>query len=313
MDAALVDQVRLNFSPGTLKALNGVIGLMMFGMAIDMKAEDFLRVLRSPKGPVIGLIAQFLLLPAFTFLLTLVLPVMPSIALGMMLVAACPGGNLSNLLTYLARGNAALSVSMTAVSSVAAIIMTPLNVSLWGSLNPKTQAILHQVSLSPLDVLGTIILILGLPMVAGITVSRMFPGLADKVRRPVKIFSMLFFLVVVAFALKANWDYFVTYVGVIFFVVLVHNALALSVGYGASTVFGLPKRDRRAVCIEVGIQNSALALVLIFDFFDGLGGMAIIAGLWGIWHIVSGLLLATAFNGFKLGGVPEEAPEEVPA
>jgi BASS family bile acid:Na+ symporter len=313
MDAAAVDQVRLNFSPGTLTALNVVIGLMMFGMAIDMKAEDFARVLRAPKGPLIGLLAQFVLLPAFTFLLTLVLPVQPSIALGMMLVAACPGGNLSNLLTYLARGNTALSVSMTAVSSVVAIVMTPLNVSLWGALNPKTQALLHEVSLSPADVLGTIVLILGLPMVAGIGVSRLVPGLADKVRRPVKVFSMIFFLFVFAFALKANWDYFVSYVGVIFFAVVLHNALALSVGYGSAALFGLPRRDRRAVCIEVGIQNSALALVLIFDFFDGLGGMAIIAGLWGIWHIVSGLLLATAFNGFQLGADPEEAPEEAPA
>lgn len=313
MDAAALDQVRLNFSPGTLKALNAVIGLMMFGMAIDMKLEDFSRIVKSPKGPLIGLLAQFLLLPAFTFGLTMVLPVMPSIALGMMLVAACPGGNLSNLITYLARGNAALSVSMTAVSSVAAIVMTPINVSLWGSLNPATQGILRDVSLSPLDVLGTIVLILGVPMVAGISVSRAFPGLADKVRKPVKIFSLTFFVIVVGFALKANWDYFVTYVGMIFFAVVAHNALALSVGYGSAALFGLPKRDRRAVCIEVGIQNSALGLVLIFDFFDGLGGMAVIAGLWGIWHIVSGLLLAGVFTGFELGVPPEESAEEVTA
>lgn len=306
MDAAAVDQIRLNFSPNTLTALNVVIGLMMFGMAIDIRIADFIAVARSPKGPLIGMLAQFILLPAFTFLLTLVLPVMPSIALGMILVAACPGGNLSNLLTYLARGNAALSVSMTAVSSAAAIIMTPLNLSLWGSLNPETHALLHEVSLSPLDVLGTIVMILGLPMLAGITVSRIFPGLAVKVRRPVKIFSMLFFIAVVAFALKANWDYFLTYVGLIFFAVVVHNAVALGVGYGAAALFRLPKPDRKAVCIEVGIQNSALALVLIFDFFDGLGGMAIIAGMWGIWHIISGLTLATAFNGFKLAATPEE-------
>ncbi len=306
MDAAAVDQVRLNFNPTTLHALNAVIGLMMFGVAIDMKVADFRRVLISPKGPLIGFLAQFILLPALTFCLTMLIPVAPSIALGMMLVAACPGGNLSNLVTYLAKGNTALSVSMTAVSSVAAIVMTPLNVSLWGSLNPATAAILHDVSLSPLDVLGTIILILGLPMAAGLTVSRFVPGLADKVRRPLKIFSMVFFLAVVAFALKANWHYFMTYVGMIFFAVAAHNALALSVGYGAASIFGLPKRDRRAVCIEVGIQNSALGLVLIFDFFDGLGGMAIIAGLWGIWHIVSGLTLAMAFNGFRLGSAPKE-------
>lgn len=291
-----VDEIHLAFTPGTLRLLNAVIALMMFGMAIDMKVADFRRVLAAPKGPLIGLLAQFLLLPALTFGLTRVLDVTPSIALGMMLVAACPGGNLSNLLTYLARGNPALSVSMTAVSSVAAIFMTPLNISVWGGLNPDTQPILRDVALSPGDVFGTIVLILGVPMVAGLLVARRFPQLAQRVRGPLKVFSVVVFLAVVGLALKANWDYFVAYVGLIFFAVMAHNALALGLGYGAAAVAGLPVRDRRAVCIEVGIQNSALGLVLIFDFFDGLGGMAIIAGLWGIWHIVSGLSLATLFN-----------------
>ncbi len=280
MEPTTVDQVRLNFDEGSLTALNVVIGLMMFGMALDLRLEDFKRVLRSPKGPAIGLGAQFVLLPAFTFVLTLVLPVVPSMALGMMLVAACPGGNLSNLMTYLARGNAALSVSMTAVSTAAAIVMTPLNLSVWGSLNPATAPILREVSLSPLDVLGTIVLILGIPLVAGLTVSKLFPGLCAKVRRPFKILSILIFMAVVAMALSANWEYFLRFVGLVAFGVFVHNALALSLGYGSARLFRLPPRDARAVSIEVGIQNSALALVLIFNFFDGLGGMAIIAGWW---------------------------------
>ncbi len=296
MEPAAVDQIRLNFNPAMLHTLNAVIALMMFGVAIDMKAEDFRRVFRSPKGPVIGLGAQFILLPALTFILTLILPVAPSIALGMIMVASCPGGNLSNLMTYLSGGNTALSVSMTSISSLAAIVMTPLNLFVWGGLNPATAGVLQDVSLRPLDVLGTILLILALPMAAGLTASHFFGGLADRVRKPLKVLSLTFFLVVVVFALKANWGYFVDYVGGIFFVVVAHNALALTVGYGSAQLFRLPERDRRAVCIEVGIQNSALALALIFEFFSGLGGMAIIAGLWGIWHIVSGLSLALFFS-----------------
>lgn len=296
MEAETIDQVRLNFDPGTLVALNAVIGLMMFGMALDMKLEDFRRVLRSPKGPAVGLVAQFVLLPAFTFLLTLVLPATPSMLLGMMLVAACPGGNLSNVITYLGRGNAALSVSMTAVSTAAAVVMTPLNLSLWGNLNPATRPILRAVSLSPLDVLGTIVLILGIPLAAGLAVSRFFPGLSERARRPFKVFSILVFIAVVGLALKANWDYFLRFVGLAALGVVLHNALALATGYGAGRLFRLPTPDVRAVCIEVGIQNSALALALIFGFFDGLGGMAIIAGLWGIWHIVSGLGVALLFS-----------------
>ncbi len=237
MDAAAVDQISLNFNRSGLFALNAVIGLMMYGMALDMKLDDFKRVIRSPKGPAIGLGAQFVLLPAFTFLLTLVLPVTPSMALGMMLVAACPGGNLSNVMTYLAGGNAALSVSMTAVSTAAAVVMTPLNLSLWGSLNPATHAILRQVSLDPLDVFQTIVLILGIPLVLGIGTSRFYPQLADKIRRPFKTISVVIFCLFVAAALGANWQNFLRAIGLVAFGVFLHNALALNVGYWSARLF----------------------------------------------------------------------------
>jgi len=296
MDAATVDQIRLNFSPQSLVALNGAIGLMMLGVALDLKLADFKRIITSPKAPAIGLGAQFVLLPAFTFLLTLVLRPSPSIALGMILIAACPGGNLSNIMTYLARGNTAISVSMTAVSTAAAVFMTPFNLSLWGSLNPATAPILKQVSLSPLDVFTTIFVILGIPLCLGLLLSRTFPSLADKVRRPFRVVSFLIFVAFVALALKANWAIFLKVIGFIVFVVFAHNALALSLGYFSGRLFGLQERDVRAVAIEVGIQNSALGLVLIFNFFEGLGGMAIIAAWWGIWHIISGLSVATFWS-----------------
>jgi BASS family bile acid:Na+ symporter len=292
MEQAAVDAIRLNFDQHGLLALNAVIGLMMFGMALDLRLEDFKRICLAPKGPLIGLGAQFILLPAFTFLLTLIIRPAPSMALGMIMVAACPGGNLSNLMTYLAGGNAAMSVSMTAVSTAAAIIMTPLNLSVWGSLNPDTAQILRAVSLSPLDVFTTIVVILGIPLAAGITVSRLRPRLVERIRKPFKVISVLVFMSVVALALVGNWDIFLKVIGLVVFVVALHNASALGLGYMAAKGFGLPARDRRAVTIEVGIQNSALALVLIFDFFDGLGGMAIIAAWWGIWHIIAGLTLA---------------------
>jgi BASS family bile acid:Na+ symporter len=292
MDAAAVDQIHLNFSQGGLLALNAVIGLMMYGMALDMRLDDFRRVLRSPKGPAIGLGAQFILLPSFTYLLTLVLPVTPSMALGMIMVAACPGGNLSNVMTYLASGNAALSVSMTAVSTAAAVVMTPLNLAVWGSLNPVTHAILRKVSLNPVDVFQTIVLILGIPLALGLITSRFYPRLVEKIRRPFKIVAVVIFCLFVAAALGANWQNFLRAIGLVAVGVFLHNALALSLGYASARVFGLEERDRRAVAIEVGIQNSALALLLIFQFFGGLGGMAIIAGWWGIWHIISGLSVA---------------------
>jgi BASS family bile acid:Na+ symporter len=292
----VVDNLVLNFDKGSLLILNVLIGLMMFGMALDLDVEDFRRLLRKPKPPAIGLGAQFVLLPAFTFLLTLVLKPEPSIALGMILVASCPGGNLSNIMTYLAGGNAPLSVGMTAVSTAAAIVMTPLNFAIWGSLNPATAPILKRVAIGPLDMFSTIVLILGVPLLLGMLVARWKPTIAEKVRRPFKVFSILVFVGFVGVALANNWQNFLHYIGYVVFAVFVHNALAFTIGYTAGRLTGLEERDVRAVSIEVGLQNSALALVLVFNFFGGLGGMALIAAWWGIWHIIAGLSLATFWS-----------------
>lgn len=287
-----VDALRLAFDPGALVALNAVLGLVMFGVALDLSVEDFRQVARSPLGAGIGLLAQFVLLPAVTWGLTMVLELRPSIALGMILVAACPGGNISNVVTHLARGNTALSIGMTALSTAVAVVMTPLNITFWGGLNPATAAILREVSLDPVSLLLTVFTILGIPLVAGMTVAARRPAFAARIRRPMKGLSLGFFAFIVVAALVANWDNFLHYVGVVMGLVALHNATALALGYGAARAVGLPGRDARAVSIEVGIQNSALGLALIFTFFAGLGGMALVAAWWGVWHIVAGLAVA---------------------
>jgi BASS family bile acid:Na+ symporter len=169
-----IDLVRLNFNPGSLWALNAIIGLVMFGVALDLKLADFKAVLTMPRPVLIGMAGQFVLLPAFTFLLVLAIKPAPSIALGMMLVAACPGGNISNFLTHYAKGNTALSITMTALSTAVAIVMTPLNLSLWGGLNPETAKILKVVALDPLDMLLAVFLLLGLPMIVGMWAGHRF-------------------------------------------------------------------------------------------------------------------------------------------
>lgn len=300
MDPMTIDQVRLNFNPTGIAIINAAIGLMMLGVALELKIEDFKRIIVSPKAPLIGLIAQFILLPALTFVLILIIKPYPSIALGMMLVAACPGGNLSNIMTYLSKGNCAVSISMTAVSTVAAVIMTPLNISFWGRLNPATADILKQVSLNPWDLFVTVFFILGIPLMVGMTVGHYLPNLAQKVKKPFKIFSLVFFIIIVCGAIAANWQYFMKYVGIVMLAVFIHNALALNLGYWSGRLARLDERDCRAVSIEVGIQNSALGLVLVFSFFDGLGGMAILVAWWGIWHIIAGLVTAAIFNLKKL-------------
>jgi BASS family bile acid:Na+ symporter len=291
-----IDLVRLNFNPGTLFLLNCVLGFVMFGVSLELKPEDFKAALRTPRALAIGLLAHHVVFPAFTFLLVLLLQPRPSIALGMILVSACPAGNISNFLTHLAKGNTALSVSISTLSTLAAIVMTPLNVAFWGARYEPAQALLRQVAVNPLEMLLHVALLLGLPLAAGLFVSRRWPRFTERAQRPMKIFSLAFFLVFVLAALGANWNYFVLYVGMVVGVVFIHNASALATGYGMAWATRLPERDRRAVCIECGIQNSGLGLILIFSFFDGLGGMAVVAAWWGIWHIVAGMTVATIWS-----------------
>ena len=166
------DLRRLNFSPASLVALNFVLAFVLFGVALDMKFEDFKGIKSAPLATLIGLLGQFVMLPAVAYLLVLWLEPAPSIALGMMLVAACPGGNISNFLTHYAKGNTALSITMTALSTAVAIVMTPLNLSLWGGLNPDTAKLLKVVALDPAEMLLAVFLLLGLPMLlVGIAVS----------------------------------------------------------------------------------------------------------------------------------------------
>lgn len=291
-----VDEAVLVLNESSLLGLNVLIGLMMFGMALGIDTDDFRSLTRTPKPAAIGLGAQFILLPAATFLITLALDLPASVELGMILVASCPGGNLSNIMTYIAGGNAPLSVGMTAISTAAAVFMTPLNLSIYGRLNTATEPILRSVSLDPVTLFVTIVLILGLPLTLGVLFARWKPEIAARFERPFKIFAVIVFIVFVALALVANWDNFITYIGFLIGIVALHNGAALALGNLASRIAGLAPRDRRAVTLEVGLQNSALALVLIFNFFDGLGGMALIAAWWGVWHIISGLAMAAFWS-----------------
>ena len=298
-----IDEIALNFSPAGLLVMNIVLGIVMFGIALDMKLGDFKLIVNLPRSMLIGLLGQFLLLPALTFMLVYLLRPAPSMALGMILVAACPGGNISNFFTHLARGNTALSVCMSAVSTASAVVMTPLNFTFWGSLYPDATLILRTVAVNAGDLAATIFLLLGLPLSTGLYISHRYPRWAARVKRPMRYFSMGFFVLFVLSALAVNFEYFINYVHIVALIVLVHNGLALLGGYFSARMVGLPENDRRAVAIEVGIQNSGLGLILIFNFFDGLGGMAIIAAWWGIWHIISGMFLAS----FWARRAPEEA------
>lgn len=268
----------------------------MFGVAINLKWSDFLLILQHPKSVIAGLVSQFFLLPALTFLLILIIQPRPSFALGMLLVAACPGGNISNFMASMARGNAALSVSLTAVSSSLAIFMTPINLSFWASLYPPTEAILTSISLDFWDLLKTITTLLLVPIILGMLLRKYRARLADRLHPIMHYSSIAIFAMIILLAFRANFDLFMEYIHYVILLVLIHNAIALASGYQIGRIFKLSVRDKRSIAIETGIQNSGLGLILIFGFFDGLGGMAIVAAWWGIWHIISGLSIAYFWN-----------------
>lgn len=287
-----IDSIQLKFSPDSLMGLNIVLGLIMFGVALDLKLDDFYRIRKEPKSVLIGIFSQFLLLPFLTFFLALFLNPPPSIALGMILVSSCPGGNVSNFIVHLSKGRTVLSVTMTAISTVVAIFMTPFNITFWSSYYPGAESLLTDVSLDPVSMLGTVFTLLGIPLILGMFVASNYPHLAEKLRKPFKILSIVFFILFIGIAFKANIDHFLPSIGLIFMPVFIQNAMAFLIGYVSAKSIGVSEENARAVSIEVGIQNSGLGLILIFNFFKGLGGMALIAAWWGIWHIIAGMTLA---------------------
>jgi len=288
-----IDAVRLHFSPESLVALDLILAFVLFGVALDIKVADFRRIVTAPRGTVIGLVAHSLLLPAVAWLLTMVLKPEPSIALGMILVASCPSGNISNFLVNYARGNTALSVTIAAFSMLGSILFTPFNLAFWGGLNPETRPILQAVALSPWQVFGAVVMLLGVPTTLGVWVSHRYPGFAARARRPFQVLSLVFFVLFVVGALVVNWDFFLQYTHRVLLFVFLLNAFALATGYFTAKLARLPEGDRRAVSLEVGIQNSGFGLALVFNFFGGLGGMAIVAAWWGIWHLLAGLTIST--------------------
>ncbi|WOD43848.1 bile acid:sodium symporter family protein [Hwangdonia lutea] len=287
-----LDNVQINFDTNALWVLNVALALVMFGVALGISLNDFKNLIKQPKLVLLGIVSQFVVLPFVTFLFILLIKPQPSIALGMMMVAACPGGNVSNFMTSLAKGNTALSVSLTAFATFLAMVMTPFNFQLYGNLYQPSAQILKTVQLEPFELVKLVVLILGIPLVLGMLLRFKNNVLADKLSKVLKPLSIVIFIAIVILAFSKNLEIFNNYIHHVLFIGISHNILAILVGFLVARLFKLSFKNQKTLAIETGIQNSGLGLLLIFTFFDGIGGMAILAAFWGIWHIVSGLLLA---------------------
>lgn len=276
--------------------LNFVLGLMVFGVALDIQTRDFVRIIRKPKSVIAGLTAQFFLLPAITCLLTLVVDLPMGVELGMILVASCPGGAVSNFITSLAKGNAALSISMTAVSSILAIFLLPVNFTFWASLNPEAMVLMRSIDVDGWKIFQSLLIVLAIPLTLGQLLVWIRHGWAKTISNYLKYVSivMLFFFIIAA--VMTNSEAFLRYFWLLLIVVAIHNATALLLGYASASLCKLSGSDTRAVAIEVGMQNSSLAIAIVFTQFGAQPGMALISAFWGTWHIVSGLLIALVLH-----------------
>ena len=301
---ASLDAIDVNMNKTGMDIINIVLAFVMFGVALGIKPSSFLDIVRKPKSMIVGIICQIILLPALTFLLTITFKIWisPMIALGMLLVAACPGGNISNFITSFSKGNTELSVSLTAFNTAACIFTTPLNFSFWGKMYlnfAEKRMIIPELDIPFWDIFKTIVILLGVPLLLGCLCSQYLPKVTKALQKPMQYLSIGFFIAMVVLTFGNNVDAFMKCIRYIFFIVLVHNLLALGTGFFTGTVFKVHYKDRRTITIETGIQNSGLGLVLLFNpaIFDPAiwannGGMVVITAWWGVWHIISGLALA---------------------
>jgi BASS family bile acid:Na+ symporter len=295
MNTDALEHVKLNWNPDTTIALNFAIGFIMFGVALGLTKSNFIELYKNPRPTLTGIISQFILLPLFTFILVWLFKPLPGLALGMILVAACPGGNVSNFFSALGKGNVALSVSLTAMASLLAVVFTPFNFEFWGGMLDNTSTLIKKVDISFFQMVKLVFFTIALPLIIGLIFKVKFPALTAKIDKPVRYLSFLILMAIIALAFASNYELFLKYYHYVIALVLVHNALALAIGYFFSRMMHNNAQDTRSITFETGIQNSGLGLLIIFTVFKGQGGMALIAAWWGIWHIISGFAVSQYF------------------
>lgn len=291
-----VDQAMFNFSPRIGIVVAVMIGFLVFAVALDLTIEQFRRVLRKPKASAIGLMAQYLILPAAAFVIGLLMAGTPSIALGLLLVACCPAGALSNYLTGVARGSVATSVSMTAISTLLSAVVTPLLFAFWASMNPETRDVLTQIKIDPGRVAMVLLIMLIVPVAAGMVIRAKHPTTAEKIRLWARRIAGFVFGVVVAILLIGNLSVLGRFASIALPPVLITFTIAVLLGWSLARTSGLEAADRRAVTLEVAFQNVALAIGLAVAFFPELAGVAITSIFWGVVHLTIGFAVAAMWT-----------------
>ncbi len=267
--------------------VNWLLGIVMFGMGLTLKFDDFRIVFARPKDVIIGFIAQFTIMPLLAYVLACCFKLSPELTVGVILVGTCPGGTSSNVMTYLAKGDVALSVAMTAVSTVLAPVATPLFTWLYAG---------QTIDVDILSMFLSIVQVVLLPIVLGFVINRFFSGFASRVVSVLPLVSTLAIVAIVGAVVSANSAKLMTCGLTVLCVVILHNVLGYGLGYGAGKLMRMPATKCRTVAIEVGMQNSGLATTLATVHFAQYPLATIPGAVFSVWHNVSGAMLANIFR-----------------
>ena len=273
--------------------INPLLGVVMFGMGLTLKLEDFKVVFSRPKDVVIGCLAQFTVMPLLAWLLAKGFSLSDELALGVVLVGCCPGGTASNVITYLAKGDLALSVGMTGVSTLLAPLLTPF----------LTWLLVGQhVDVDMVSMFLSILWVVILPIVAGLLFRSLLPKFTESAVAYLPALSSLAIAFIVAIIVSANSAKLMVGGWLIILVVMLHNLCGLLLGYGIARVLGLELKKRVAVSIEVGMQNSGLASSLATLHFASYPMATIPGALFSVWHNISGAVVAKAYSAIQRRG-----------
>ncbi len=299
MGSESLDAIEVSLSPTFQAVMSISLVIMMFTVALGLRVADFRGLSKEPVPVAGGALTQLIGLPVLTFLLVLLVRPDPSIALGMFVVASCPGGNVSNALTMFARGDTAFSVSLTAISSVVSAFLTPITILLLSSLYPPTAELMATLDIGPLPFLLQTFALLGLPLAAGITVAERVPDFAARLRRVLQPVALIILMSLILVGGYANRDVLFGSGMLLFPLVGLHNALAFALGGAMALLLRLSMPRVRALSFEVGIQNAGLGLIILLAHFDGSGGAVAVTALWGVWHILAGFLLVVVYRSWE--------------
>jgi BASS family bile acid:Na+ symporter len=292
LTASDLDALRIQFDARSVVALKLILGFILFGIALDIRPTDLRNVLRRPRLAVVGLASQYVVFPLVTVAVLVALRPQPSLALGLLLIAALPGGNVSNYMVRIAGGNTALSISLTALAELTAFLFTPLVFGVLAPVTPGAAELFQTIRLDPVALFLNVLVIVIVPVLLAMALAQRAPALVRRIEKPARIASLLLFVLLIIVATLANRDAFLAHAGTAALWCIPLNALALASGYAFARLAGLTEPLARTIAFETGMKNTGLGLVLVFAFFDGLGGMALTSAFWGIWHGISGLALA---------------------